>query len=177
MLNTGLLILRIVLGLTFVGHGGQKLFGWFGGPGIQAWLGIMQKSRVRPPWFWGWIAALSEFVGGILVTLGFLSPLGSLAIIAVMLVAIVQVHWPKGFWNTKGGYEFDLANIAAALALALAGPGAFSLDAIFHVALPEPAVLLVGLVVVILGVILQQASRLPAPAQTPETGGQARHPS
>jgi putative oxidoreductase len=170
MLNTGLLILRVVLGLTFVGHGGQKLFGWFGGPGLQTWLGIMQKSRVRPAWFWGWISALSEFIGGILVTLGFLFPLASLAIITVMLVAIIQVHWQKGFWNTKGGFEFDLANISAALALALAGPGAFSLDAIFHVALPEPGVLLVGLLVVILAVVLEQASRLPAPAQTPETG-------
>lgn len=163
MLNIGLLILRIVLGVIFLGHGSQKLFGFFGGSGLKGttqWIGSM---GLRPAWFWGWMASLSEFAGGLLLVLGFLSPLGSLGIIASMLVAIIQVHFPHGFWNTKGGIEFPLTNIAAALALAFTGPGAYSLDAALGITLPEPALLIVGLVAVILAIALSQVTRARAP--------------
>ena len=169
MFNLGLLVLRLVLGLTFVGHGGQKLFGWFGGPGLKGTMAMTGRLGMRPVWFWGLLAALSEFGGGVLLAFGLLSPLGSLGIIAAMLVAITQVHWVKGFWNTKGGFEFPLVNLAAALALALTGPGVYSLDAVLRISLPEPAVLLTGLVLVILSFFIEQISRSRQPAQPAES--------
>ncbi len=170
LLNLGLLILRLVLGLSFMGHGSQKLFGLFGGGGMTGTTGMMAHMGLRAPQFWAVVVALSEFGGGLLIVLGLLDPLGPLAIIGVMLVAILRVHGPKGFWNSKGGFEFNLINIAAALTLALTGYGAYSLDAVLGTALPEPVVLLVGLVVVILGVLFEQSSLAHQPAAVPQTG-------
>jgi putative oxidoreductase len=164
MLGLGLLILRLVLGITFFAHGSQKLFGWFGGGGIQGTHGMMQHLGVRPPRLWAWLAALAEFWGGVLLALGFLTPIGSLGIIAAMLTAIIQVHWTKGFWNTGGGIEFPLVNLATALGLALTGPGVYSLDAALGTALPEPVSILVGLALVILGAAAAEISRR-TPAQ------------
>lgn len=166
LLNFGLLILRVVLGSVFIGHGAQKLFGWFGGSGLKGTIGWMGMMGLRPAWFWALMVALSEFGGGALMTLGLLSPLGSLGIIAAMLVAIVEVHWPKGFWNSNGGIEFPLVNLAAALALGLLGAGSYSLDAALGISLPEPISLTGGLVLVILGVIAALLSKVSQPART-----------
>src|SRR4029077_3410766 len=76
MAALGLLVLRLVVGLTLAGHGAQKLFGWWGGPGMNGWTQMVQKLRIRPAQPWAWVAALAEFGGGILLALGFLSPLG-----------------------------------------------------------------------------------------------------
>ena len=164
LLDVGLLILRLVLGLLFVGHGAQKLFGWFGGGGLaktEGWLGSM---GMRPARFWAWMAALSEFGGGLMLALGLLSPLGSLGIIAAMVVAIAKAHLPKGLWNSNGGYEFPLLNLTAALALGLAEPGAYSLDGVLGISLPEPTVLVGGLGMVLLGVIASELTRNSKPA-------------
>jgi putative oxidoreductase len=167
MTALGLLILRLVVGLILVGHGAQKLFGWWGGPGMNGWTRMVQKLRIRPAQPWAWVAALAEFGGGILLALGFLSPLGSLAIAGSMLVAIVTVHLPRGFWVTKGGYEFNLALLAAVAELALTGPGIYSLDQAFGTHLPEPASVLIGTIALIAGVAVTLATRSPQPA--PET--------
>jgi putative oxidoreductase len=163
----GLLTLRLVVGLTLAGHGAQKLFGWWGGSGIHGWTQVVTKLRIRPAKPWAWVAALSEFGGGILLALGLLSPLGSLAITGAMLVAIGTVHLPKGFWNGKGGYEFNLTLIAAAAALALTGPGTYSIDHALGIQLPEPVTLLVGTIGLIAGVGAALGTRAPKPA--PET--------
>src|ERR1700694_2127774 len=115
----GLLIVRLVVGLTVAAHGAQKLFGWWGGPGMSNWTQSVRRLRIRPAQPWAWVAALSEFGGGLLLALGLLSPLGSLAIAGSMLVAVATVHWTRGFWSTKGGYEFNLSIIGAAAALGI----------------------------------------------------------
>jgi len=161
----GLLILRVVVGLILAGHGAQKLFGWWGGQGMNGWTQTVTKLRIRPALPWAWVAALAEFGGGILLALGLLSPLGNLAIAGSMLVAVATVHLSRGFWNSKGGYEFNLALLAAVAALALTGPGAYSLDAALHIHLPEPLTLLTGTILMIVGVAVTLATRSPQ-AQT-----------
>jgi putative oxidoreductase len=92
-----------------------------------------------------------------------LSPLGSLAIVGAMVVAIVTVHLSRGFWTGKGGYEFNLSLIAAAVALALTGPGTYSLDSAFGIHLPEPLTLIVGTIALIAGVAVTLGTRSPQP--------------
>ncbi len=161
LVSLGLLILRVVIGLTLTGHGAQKVFGWWGGPGMAVWTQSITKLRIRPAAPWAWIAALSEFGGGLLLAVGLLSPLGSLAIAGAMLVAIATVHWPNGFWNGKRGYEFNLALLASVTALALTGPGTYSLDQALGIRLPEPLTLVVGAIAVVAGVIAMLVSRSP----------------
>ena len=164
MVALGLLILRLVIGLTLVAHGAQKLFGWWGGPGLKGWEGAMNHMRIRPAIFWTWVSALAEFGGGLALALGLLTPLPSFAIAGSMLVAIALVHLPKGFFNSKGGFEFNLAILAALATIALAGPGAYSLDAAFGIRFPEPITLFVMTILLILGVGAALLTRAPEPA-------------
>lgn len=94
-IDLGLLILRVVVGLLLTGHGAQKLFGWFGGPGLDGFTGWIGSMGLRPPRLWAVLGGLAEFGGGLLLVLGLFTPLGSLGILASMLMAIIQVHWPK----------------------------------------------------------------------------------
>lgn len=169
MLATGLLILRVVIGLTMAGHGAQKLFGWWEGPGIHGWTGAMNRMRLRPAVPWAWLSALAEFGGGVLLVFGFLNPVGSVLVVASMLVAIALVHWPNGFWNSKRGFEFNLSILAAAVALALTGPGAYSLDAALRIHLPEPASVIVGAAVALIGFGAALLTRTPGEATETKT--------
>jgi putative oxidoreductase len=128
MIDVGLLVLRLVLGVIFIGHGAQKLFGSFGGPQISGFAKMLEQLGVKPAKPMAILAGLAEFVGGILVMLGFLTPVAALALIVVMIVAIVAVHLKNGFFNTNGGYEFNLALAGMALTLLIIGAGAYSLD-------------------------------------------------
>ena len=123
----GLLLLRIVTGGTMFGHGAQKLFGWFGGGGIRGTAGFFGSVGFRAPVVMAVLAALGE-TGGLLFAAGFLTPLASLGLAVVMLTAIGVVHWSKGFWNSAGGYEFNLLLLTVAVAVAATGPGRFSVD-------------------------------------------------
>lgn len=128
MADLGLLIIRLVVGLTFVGHGAQKLFGWFGGPGpikFGEWLGTIGITTGGKTW--AILAGLFEFIGGLLFSAGELTWLGAILIIIVMIDAIFTVHGKNGFWLTNGGYEYNLILIAIVLGVALIGPGDYVL--------------------------------------------------
>jgi putative oxidoreductase len=120
--------LRGVIGALFVGHGTQKLFGWFGGPGLQGASGMMESLELRPPKRHAIAAGVSETAGGALVLLGALTPFATTALTATMVTAIRKVHAHKGPWVTGGGYEYNLVLIAALTALAENGPGPLSVD-------------------------------------------------
>lgn len=137
MKNIGLLVLRLTLGLLMAGHGSQKLFGWFKGPGPQGTAGFVEMLGMKPGRVWGRMASLGEFSGGVLTALGFLSPVGPLNIIGAMSVATRKVHWKLPVWASEGGAELPLMNMAAALSIALAGPGRFSLDHLFGIRAPR----------------------------------------
>lgn len=127
-MNLGLLILRLVVGLLFVGHGAQKLFGIWGGHGLKGTAGFFEAIGLKPGHVHATAAAVMEFGGGALLALGLVTPVASLALIAVMTAAIISVHFAKGLWVTNGGYEYNLVLASVALALAATGPGAWSLD-------------------------------------------------
>lgn len=130
MVSTGLLIMRLVVGIAFIGHGAQKLFGWFGGYGPKGTGGWMESIGIKPGVAMAVLAGLMELVGGLLFTLGLLTPLAAVLLILTMLGAIVKVHAPNGFWSTANGIEFPLILVAVAAGVALAGPGSISLDAL-----------------------------------------------
>ena len=129
-LSGGLLVARLVLGLLMAGHGAQKLFGWFGGHGLDGTAGFFESLGFRPGRAFATAAGLAEVGGGLLLALGLLGPVGSALIISVMIVAALTVHRNKGVFATSGGFEVPLLYAAGALALALTGHGAYSLDAL-----------------------------------------------
>jgi putative oxidoreductase len=135
-LDLALLVIRVVLGITFVLHGGQKLFGWYGGAGIKGTRSMMQNLGVAHPGLLGWMAALSEAGGGLFVLIGLVTPLAAALIISIMLVAIYTVHWKNGFFNGNRGYEFNLSLIALAVTLILTGAGLVSVDHLLGAAVP-----------------------------------------
>ncbi|MBV8079043.1 MAG: DoxX family protein [Actinobacteria bacterium] len=124
----GILFLRLVLGLTMAGHGAQKLFGWFGGPGPQGVAGFMGTLRFRTPRATGLLLGMSELGGGMLVAAGLVTPFAALAVAVVMLNAIALAHWRNGFWNTNGGFEFPLLVWAGVVSVAATGGARFSVD-------------------------------------------------
>jgi putative oxidoreductase len=126
----GLLIIRLVVGLTFVAHGTQKLFGWFGGHGLQGTGGFFESIGIKPGKTMALLAGISEGAGGLLFAAGFLTPLAALFIIGTMIVAIVKVHGPNGYWITQNGTEYNVMLIVVALGVALVGAGTFSIDAL-----------------------------------------------
>ncbi|WP_234995806.1 DoxX family protein [Streptoalloteichus hindustanus] len=126
--DLGLLVLRLVLGGTFVAHGAQKLFGAFDGPGIDGFAGYLAGLGFQQTTLMAWITGLTEFVGGILVVLGLLTPLAAAGLLGVM-ISSVAVKWPNGFFTGTGqGFELDLVLAAAAACLLLAGPGRAAMD-------------------------------------------------
>src|ERR687894_2549910 len=114
MSNLAALILRVVLGSLLAGHGAQKLFGSFEGPGLEGTSGFMEMLGLRPGRPWAVLAGLSEFGGGVLTVLGLLNPLGPLGVIGSMSMATTKAHWGKPIWVTEGGAELPVLNIAAA---------------------------------------------------------------
>jgi putative oxidoreductase len=150
--NLAALILRVVLGGLMAGHGAQKLFGSFGGPGMEGTTGFMEMLGLQPGRPWAVLAGISEFGGGVLTLLGFLNPLGPVGVIGSMAMATTKAHRDKPIWVTEGGAELPVTNIAAATALIGGGPGKYSLDRAFGLRLPGWLAPL-GLVAVIITVL------------------------
>jgi putative oxidoreductase len=123
------LLLRVMIGAVFIAHGAQKLFGTFGGGGLDAAAKQMAGFGLRPGMFFAVLSGLVEFGGGLLLLLGLLTPLAGLIIIGEMVVAIAVSSGANGFIALSGrGYEYNLVLIAIALALVIIGPGQLSLD-------------------------------------------------
>ncbi len=152
MRDFALLLLRLTFGTLMAGHGAQKLFGWFGGYGLEGTSGWLESMGLRPGRPWAILAGLSEFGGGLLTLLGFLNPLGPLATIGSMGMAIAKVHWGKPIWVTSGGAELPVTNMAIGLALGLARPGRISLDETLGLRLPRRLIMLPGLLIAAIGV-------------------------
>jgi putative oxidoreductase len=128
-MKIGRLLLRLVVGGLFVGHGVQKLFGWFDGPGLDTTAQGFEHLGLRPARPNAIAAGAAEAGGGALLAAGLETPFAASVLVATMLTAIHRVHAKNGPWVTNGGYEYNLVLIAAALALAEVGPGPLSLDA------------------------------------------------
>jgi putative oxidoreductase len=130
-MDLALLVLRVVVGLLFVGHGAQKLFGSFGGGGLEGTADMFDGIGLRPGWLHARLGGTAELLGGALLALGLFTPFAAAALIGVMTSAIITVHARNGIWNTNRGYEYNLVLIAVAFALAGVGAGAWSLDNAF----------------------------------------------
>jgi putative oxidoreductase len=124
----GLLVIRALIGLLLFAHGTQKLFGWFGGHGLDGTGGFFEAVGHRPGRRMAALAGASEAGGGALLVLGLLTPLGVAMVIGVMTVAAVSVHGDKGLWATNGGYELPLTNAVVAAGIGFTGAGSFSVD-------------------------------------------------
>lgn len=125
-----LLLLRLVVGFSFAGHGAQKLFGSFGGHGLKGTAGFFDSIGIKPGKTMALAAGVGELAAGLMFAAGLLTPLAALLIVITMLVAIFKVHGANGFWSTANGYEYNAVLIVAAIAVAVIGPGALSLDAL-----------------------------------------------
>ena len=169
-MKPGRLILRIAVGGFFFGHGTQKLFGWFGGNGLEATADMFEKGLgLRPGKQHALAAGAAEAGGGALIALGAATPIAASVITATMLTAIKRVHLAKGPWITQGGYEYNVVLIAAVLALAETGPGSPSIDSARGSEAYGPKWAALALLLGIAGAAGAHAiaEATPAPAETP----------
>jgi putative oxidoreductase len=166
-MELGLLVLRLVVGLLFMGHGAQKLFGLFGGHGLQGTAGFFEQGLgLRPGKLHATGAGGAEFFGGLLLALGLLTPFAAAALIGTMAVAIATVHWTKGVWSTEGGYEYNAVLMAVAFAVTAAGPGNWSLDHAFGLDLNGAGWAIGALIVGIVGGLATMALGKSAASRT-----------
>ena len=162
-MDIGLLLLRLTVGLTLAAHGTQKLFGWFGGPGLDATGQFFTMLGFAPGRRHALMAGLAETGGGLLLALGLLTPVGAALVLGVMLVAAVTVHIEKGFFAQNGWYEFTLVLGAGALSVAFMGPGLLSLDALLGYSMSGILWGVGAFFVGLLGGAIQLVLRRPAP--------------
>ena len=162
--DLGLLLLRLVVGLTFAAHGGQKAFGWWHGPGWIGWQNAIGRMGFRPIGLFAGLSVMAELVGGLFLALGMLTPLAAAILVAQSVVIVIKVHAPSGFWNKSSGIEFPLTLGMGALVLGLTGPGAVSFDAVEGLTPSDT----VRIVLVIAGIVCG-AIALAIPTATPRS--------
>lgn len=127
-MDTGLLIVRLVVGLTLAAHGAQKLSGWFGGGGSSGIAPWLEKIGYRPGKLFGAAIGVAETLGGLLFAVGLLTPLAAAALMSAMAGVALSSRLKNGFWNTNGGYEYTLTLGGVAAGIAFTGAGSYSLD-------------------------------------------------
>ncbi len=154
----GRLIARIVIGGLFFGHGTQKWFGWFDGPGLNGASEMMETLGMRPGRRNAVAASASETLGGAMIVAGAFTPLAATSLIATMITAIRTVHFKNGLWSSNGGYEFNLALIAGLLALVDGGPGSPSVDSLLGTEESGPGWVLASLAAAAVGSTLAIAA-------------------
>jgi putative oxidoreductase len=137
MTSLARLIVRVTVGGLLAGHGAQKLFGSFGGPGVKGTAGWLESMSLKPGRQWAIVAGMSEFGGGLLTALGALNPIGPIMAASAMLMATLKVHRGKPVWSTAGGAELPLTNLAILGGLFLAGPGKLSFDGLLGIRVPR----------------------------------------
>jgi putative oxidoreductase len=166
----GLLILRVVIGLSLAAHGAQKLFGWFGGYGLAGTGGFFeQQLGFRPGKLFAAAAGTNEFVGGLLIALGLFGAVGPMLAVATMVVAMLTVHAKNGYFATNNGIEVPLLYAVSAISLALAGFGQYSLDAQLGITVTSQPVVVWSLLAlgVIGGAIMTGLRHAPQPQSQP----------
>ena len=173
-MEIGLVLLRVVVGLLMAAHGAQKLFGWFGGHGLDGTAGFLESLGWRPGRTFAVLLGTAELLGGIALAFGFATPLAAGLLTGVLANAAWTVHRRNGLWNTEGGYEFPLTLIAAALALAFTGPGTYSVDAILGWSLGGVTWGLVAVALGLLGWLVGAAARVLLPAGGPGVTGRIK---
>ena len=127
LIDASIFILRVAVGAIFLIHGMQKLFGVFGGGGIEGTTQMVSNMGFTPVVLWTWALLIAEFLGGLFLILGVLPRLSALSIAIVMLVAIIKIHGPKGFFAMQGGFEYQMLILASCISIILTGGGRFSL--------------------------------------------------
>jgi putative oxidoreductase len=152
--------------LTLAAHGAQKLFGWFGGPGLEKTGYFFEMLGFHPGRRFAFLAAFVEVMGGVLLTVGLFTPLAATLLASVMLVAAATSHFKNGFFLATGGYEFNLVLGVTALSVAFTGPGSLSVDSLIGLSVNGALWGLAALVVSAGGGAIQIARRRPAAATT-----------
>jgi putative oxidoreductase len=163
-MKLGIALARLIVGGLFLGHGLQKLAGWFGGYGLEATGNAFESMDLRPGKLNAAAAGASEAGGGAMLAAGFLTPLAGSLLSGTMITAIRKVHAPKGLWVAEGGYEYNLVMLAAVFAIVDVGPGALSLDEALGLRLEGPGWAIAQLAAGAIGstLVISMGARRPA---------------
>jgi putative oxidoreductase len=178
-MRLGIAVMRAIVGALFMGHGLQKLMGWFGGHGLEATGESFEGLGLRPGKPHAAAAGLAETAGGALLCAGFLTPLGASMVTGSMAVAVHKIHFKNGVWVSEGGFEYNLVLAAVAFACAADGPGALSLDERLGIKMSGPGFALAELGAALAGAaaVVNRPRLMPSPPAMDASHNGAQRPS